>query len=178
MNTGAQLSYSTPMGHRTSTSNVGSKQAGKVFHHKDTAQIMAATHIPYVFTGSEAYPQDLVKKAAKAQWYAQNEGLVYGKILIACPLNWLSEDQDGSNIVGAAVDSCFFPLYEVEHGVTTITYNPEDKNKKVPLIDWLKTMGKTRHMTKPEHVESLNSFEHEVERRWNMLKAKHENPYL
>ena len=71
MNTGAQLSYSTPMGHRTSTSNVGKHQGGKVFHHKDTAQIMAATNIPYVFTGSEALPQDLVKKAAKAQWYAQ-----------------------------------------------------------------------------------------------------------
>ena len=56
MNTGAQLSYSTPMGHRTSTSNVGKHQGGKVFHHKDTAQIMAATNIPYVFTGSEAYP--------------------------------------------------------------------------------------------------------------------------
>jgi pyruvate ferredoxin oxidoreductase alpha subunit len=178
MNTGAQLSYSTPMGHRTSTSNVGSKQGGKVFHHKDTAQIMAATHIPYVFTGSEAFPQDLVRKAAKAQWYAQNEGLVYGKILIACPLNWLSEDEQGSNIVGAAVDSCFFPLYEVEHGVTNITYNPEEKSKKVPLSDWLKTMGKTKHMTKPEYEESYKSFEKEVERRWNMLKAKHENEYL
>ena len=64
----------------------------KLFHHKDTAQIMAATNIPYVFTGSEAYPQDLVKKAAKAQWYAQNVGLVYGKILIACPLNWKSDE--------------------------------------------------------------------------------------
>lgn len=178
MNTGAQLSYSTPMGHRTSTSNVGKHQGGKVFHHKDTAQIMAATHIPYVFTGSEAYPQDLVKKAAKAQWYAQHEGLVYGKILIACPLNWLSDDQEGSNIVGAAVDSCFFPLYEVEHGVTSITYNPEDKSKKIPLSDWLKTMGKTKHLTKPEYEGSLKSFETEVERRWNMLKAKHENAYL
>ena len=29
MNTGAQLSYSTPMGHRTSTSNVGKHQGGK-----------------------------------------------------------------------------------------------------------------------------------------------------
>lgn len=178
MNTGAQLSYSTPMGHRTSTSNVGSKQAGKVFHHKDTAQIMAATHIPYVFTGSESYPQDLVKKAAKAQWYAQNEGLVYGKILITCPLNWLSEDQEGTNIVDEAVNSCFFPLYEVEHGVTTITYNPEEKNKRVPLSDWLKTMGKTKHMTKPENAEALADFEREVDRRWNILKAKHENPYL
>lgn len=178
MNTGAQQSYSTPIGHRTSTSNVGKTKGGKTFQHKDTAQIMAATHIPYVFTGSESFPQDLVKKAAKAQWYAQNEGMVYGKILIACPLNWLSDDQEGSNIVGEAVNSCFFPLYEVEQGVTTITYNPEDKNKKVALSDWLKMMGKTRHMLKPEYAEALQDFEQEVERRWTVLKAKHENPYL
>ncbi|WP_339159671.1 thiamine pyrophosphate-dependent enzyme [Paenibacillus sp. FSL W8-0186] len=178
MNTGAQLSYSTPLGHRTSTSNIGSVQKGKVFHHKDTAQIMAATNIPYVFTGSEAYPQDLVKKAAKAQWYAQNEGLVYGKILIACPLNWISPDDEGTNIVDAAVNSCFFPLYEVEHGSTTITYNPEEKGKRVPLVDWLKTMGKTRHLTKPENSGALAEFEREVNRRWQVLLAKHEHPYL
>lgn len=178
MNTGAQLSYSTPIGHRTSTSNVGKKQAGKLFHHKDTAQIMAATNIPYVFTGSESYPQDLVKKAAKAQWYAQNEGLVYGKILITCPLNWLSEDQEGTNIIDAAVCSNFFPLYEVENGVTSITYNPEEKNKKVTVAEWLGSMGKTKHMTKPENAEALAAFEQEVERRWMRLKAKHENPYL
>jgi pyruvate ferredoxin oxidoreductase alpha subunit len=178
MNTGAQLSYSTPLGHRTSTSNVGKHQGGKLFHHKDTAQIMGATNIPYVFTGSEAYPQDLVKKAAKAQWYAQNQGLVYGKILITCPLNWLSEEKEGSTIIGAAVESCFFPLYEIEEGITTITYNPEEKGKRVPLSDWLKTMGKTKHMVKPEYAEAYKSFEDEVERRWVRLKAKHENPLL
>ncbi|WP_229106471.1 thiamine pyrophosphate-dependent enzyme [Paenibacillus sp. 1001270B_150601_E10] len=178
MNTGAQMSYSTPLGHRTSTSNIGSVQKGKAFHHKDTAQIMAATHIPYVFTGCEANPQDLVKKAAKAQWYAQHEGLVYGKILITCPLNWLSDEKEGTAIIQAAVDSCFFPLYEVEQGITSITYNPEEKNKRIPLSDWLKKMGKTRHLTKPENEASLKAFEEEVERRWNILKAKNENPYL
>lgn len=178
MNTGAQMSYSTPLGHRTSTSNVGSVQRGKGFHHKDTAQIMAATNIPYVFTGSEANPQDLVKKAAKAQWYAQQEGLAYGKILITCPLNWLSDEKDGTSIIQAAVDSCFFPLYEVEQGITTITYDPEEKNKRIALSDWLKQMGKTRHLTKPENEASLHAFEQEVERRWQMLKAKHESPFL
>jgi pyruvate ferredoxin oxidoreductase alpha subunit len=178
MNTGAQLSYSTPLGHRTSTSNIGTHQVGKAFQHKDTPQIMAATNIPYVFTGAESHPQDLLKKAAKAQWYAQNEGLVYGKILITCPLNWLSEDRDGQTIINKAVDSCFFPLYEVEHGVTTITYDPEEKNKRIPVSEWLKMMGKTRHLNKPEHAEVLRAFEDEVERRWRRLKAKHENPYL
>ncbi|MNO27964.1 Pyruvate synthase subunit PorA [compost metagenome] len=178
MNTGAQLSYSTPKGHRTSTSGVGKTQQGKSSHHKDTPQIMAATNIPYVFTGTEAHPQDLVKKAAKAWWYAQNEGLVYGKILSACPLNWMSDDKAGTSIVGTAVDSCFFPLYEIEHGLTTITYDPEAKSQKVELTEWLKEMGKTRHLLKPENETLLKSFQDEVDRRWNLLKIKHAHPEL
>ncbi|MEH7445045.1 thiamine pyrophosphate-dependent enzyme [Bacillus sp. JJ1122] len=178
MNTGSQLSYSTPFGHMTSTSNVGKAQKGKAFHHKDTAQIMASTNIPYVFTGTEAFPQDLVKKAAKAQWYAQNVGTVYGKLLITCPLNWKSEDRYGQTIVEAAVNSNFFPLYEVEEGITNITYDPEAKNKKMPLAEWLKYMGKTKHLLKEENSEMLAEFEQEVEKRWQRLKAKHENEYL
>jgi pyruvate ferredoxin oxidoreductase alpha subunit len=178
MNTGSQLSYSTPMGHMTSTSNVGSFQNGKPFHHKDTAQIMAATHIPYVFTGTEAFDRDLLKKAAKAQWYAKNEGLVYGKILITCPLNWKSKDELGQTIVEAAVNSCFFPLYEVERGITTLTYNPEEKNKRIQVSEWLKLMGKTKHLLKEGSEHMLNMFDQEVERRWRQLNAKHESPYL
>ncbi|WP_100333530.1 thiamine pyrophosphate-dependent enzyme [Bacillus alkalisoli] len=178
MNTGSQLSYSTPMGHMTSTSNVGSFQNGKPFHHKDTAQIMSATHISYVFTGTEAFDRDLLKKAAKAQWYAQNVGLVYGKILITCPLNWKSKDHLGQSIVEAAVNSCFFPLYEVERGITTVTYNPEEKNKRIDVTGWLEMMGKTKHLLKEESKEMLQMFNDEVERRWQQLKAKHESPYL
>lgn len=178
MNTGSQMSYSTPMGHMTSTTNVGKAQQGKAFHHKDTAQIMASTNIPYVFTGTEAFPQDLIKKAAKAQWYAQNVGTVYGKILITCPLNWKSEERFGQTIMEAAVNSCFFPLYEVEQGETTITYNPEDKKKRIPLTDWLAYMGKTKHLLKEENKSMLDDFGREIEARWQRLKAKHENPLL
>ncbi|MFJ5714746.1 thiamine pyrophosphate-dependent enzyme [Neobacillus sp. NPDC093127] len=178
MNTGSQLSYSTPMGHMTSTSNVGSFQNGKPFHHKDTAQIMAATHIPYVFTGTEAFDRDLLKKAAKAGWYAKNEGLVYGKILITCPLNWKSKDELGQTIVEAAVNTCFFPLYEVERGITTITYDPEAKNKRLAVTEWLKLMGKTKHMLNEDSQDMLQMFDDEVERRWKRLKAKDESPYL
>lgn len=176
MNTGSQLSYSTPKGHMTSTSGVGKAQKGKGYHHKDTPQIMASCNIPYVFTGSEAYPMDLIQKAAKAHWYAQNVGCVYGKILITCPLNWKTDDRSGQKTVKTAVDSCFFPLYEIENGVTTITYDPEAKGSRVPVSDWLKVMGKSKHLLKEE--EMLAEFEQEVERRWQRLKAKHENPLL
>ncbi|WAA10786.1 thiamine pyrophosphate-dependent enzyme [Fervidibacillus albus] len=178
MNTGSQQSYSTPIGHMTTTSGVGKNQRGKTFHHKDTPQIMAATGIPYVFTGTEAYPQDLIKKAAKAQWYANHEGVAYGKLLITCPLNWRSNPEDGTEIIKAAVETCFFPLYEIERGKTTITYNPEAKKKKVPVSEWLKYMGKSKHLLKEENKDLLDEFQQIVDFRWNRLKAMHEHPLL
>ena len=178
MNTGSQLSYSTPLGHLTSTSHVGAAELGKAFHHKDTPQIMAATNIPYVFTGVEGYPDDLVSKAAKAQWYAQHEGTVYGKILIGCPLNWKTEDRVGVDVVQAAVDSCFFPLYEVERGITHITYDPEPIGRRLAVADWLKLMGKTKHLCQPGNEATLAAIEAEVQRRWLRLQAKDKDPLL
>jgi pyruvate ferredoxin oxidoreductase alpha subunit len=178
MNTGSQLSYSTPMGHMTSTSHVGTAEAGKDTHHKDTIQIMAATYIPYVFSAVEAFPDDLLRKAAKAQWYARNEGMVYGKILISCPLNWRSDDRIGLETVQAAVDSCFFPLYEVERGKTRINYDPDEVGRRVAMRDWLALMGKTAHLTRPAYAAELQTVEAEVERRWQRLKAMHAHPLL
>ncbi len=178
MNTGAQLSYSTPLGHRTSTSEVGKALPGKLYHHKDTAQIFAACHLPYVFTASEGYPEDLMRKAAKAQWYAKREGMIYGKILSFCPLNWRCADDAAQNVLQAAVDCCFFPLYEVEKGKTTVTYDPDAIGKRIPVTDWLKQMGKTRHLLTPKNAEFLKAVEEETNRRWRRLQAMHQQPEL
>jgi pyruvate ferredoxin oxidoreductase alpha subunit len=178
MNTGAQLSYSTPFGHRTSTSEVGPSMPGKRYHHKDTAQIFSSCHIPYVFTASEGYPEDLMRKAAKAQWFAKREGLAYGKVLSYCPLNWRTADDGAQPVLQAAVDSCFFPLYEVEHGHTTLTYDPDATGRRHPVSDWLKLMGKTRHLLTPQNVDALNGIQSEVDRRWKRIKAMHEHPEL
>lgn len=178
MNTGAQMSYSTPIGNRTATTNIGKLRVGKQYHHKDTAMIMAGTHMPYIFTGSEAFPEDLVKKGAKAHWYAKHVGAVYGKILIACPLNWKSKDSDGTNVVKAATDACFFPIYEIEQGITNINYDPEAKNKRIAIEEWLGYMGKTTHLLKEENKTMLESMRHEIDRRWDRIKAMNENEHL
>jgi pyruvate ferredoxin oxidoreductase alpha subunit len=178
MNTGAQLSYATPLGHRTSTSEVGGMLPGKRYHHKDTAQIFAACHLPYVFTASEGYPEDLMRKVAKAQYYAKREGLVYGKILSFCPLNWRTADDAAQPVLQAAIDSCFFPLYEVEHGHTTLTYDPEASGRRKPVGDWLKLMGKTKHLLSPANAKHLEGIQTEVDRRWARIKALHEHPLL
>jgi pyruvate ferredoxin oxidoreductase alpha subunit len=178
MNTGAQLSYSTPFAHRTSTSEVGGELPGKRYHHKDTAQIFASCHLPYVFTASEGYPEDLMRKVAKAQYYAKREGLVYGKILSFCPLNWRTADDAAQPVLQAAIDSCFFPLYEVEHGHTSLTYDPEAGGRRRPVADWLKMMGKTKHIVAPANAEVLHGIQGEVDRRWSRIKAMHEHPLL
>lgn len=178
MNTGAQLSYSTPLGHRTSTSEVGSELAGKKYHHKDTPQIFAACHLPYVFTASEGYPEDLMRKVAKAQRYARTEGMVYGKILSYCPLNWRTDDDQAQPVLQAAVDSCFFPLYEVEHGHTAITYDPDAIGRRRPVTEWLGLMGKTRHLLTPRNAPIVAAIQQETDRRWRRLRAMNDAPEL
>lgn len=178
MNTGGQMSYTTPMGRSTSTSHSGGKFIGKSFHHKDTAAIMAATGIPYVFTAIEGYGDDLIKKAAKAQWYAKNRGMTFGKILVACPLNWGSEERYGQSILQAAVDTCFFPLFEIEDGITKLNHDPEALGRKQAVGQWLKMLGKSKHLLSPDHADALVAFQTEIDRRWARLKALSEHPLL
>ena len=172
MNTGYQLSYSTPMGARSSTSHLGKNQYGKTFFHKDMPHIMAAANIPYVATAAESNPPDFIKKAAKAAWYAKNEGVAYLKALSACPLNWNDRPDKERDVIGAAVDCCFFPLYEVEHGKTSLNYDPEKTGKKIPVVDWLSMMGRTKHLCREEYQEIAQELQKEVDRRFQCIKEK------
>lgn len=178
MNTGYQLSYSTPMGAKSSTSHIGKAQYGKTFFHKDTPEIMAATHIPYVATVAESNPTDFIKKAAKAAAYSKEFGTAYIKAISACPLNWNDKPNLERSVIAAAVDCCYFPLYEVEQGITSLSYDPISKNKKIPVIDWLSMMGRTKHLVKEEYADIVSDIQSEIDRRYARLKARAENPIL
>ncbi len=172
MNTGYQLSYSTPLGARSSTSHIGKEQYGKTFFHKDMPQLMAATGIPYVATVAESNPTDFIKKAAKAAYYAKTTGTAYLKALSACPLNWNDKPQTERRVIEAAVNCCYFPLYEVEQGVTRLSYDPGKIGKKLPVLDWLAMMGRTRHLQKAEYTEVVKRLQDETDRRFAALKKK------
>lgn len=178
MNTGYQLSYSTPMGAKSATSHLGSFQQGKAFFNKDMPQIMAATGMPYVATAAESDPTDFIRKAAKAQYYAKKEGTAYIKCLSACPLNWGDQPNTERRVISAAVDCCYFPLIEIEKGKTHLTYDPETKGRKCPVSDWLKMMGRTRHLCSEAYQQILAEIQNEVDRRWRRLKALSEHPLL
>ncbi len=178
MNTGYQLSYSTPKGAKSSTSHTGKNQYGKKFFHKDSPMLMAATNLPYVATVAESNPVDFIKKAAKAKYYANECGTAYIKALSACPLNWSDKPSTERKVISAAVDCCYFPLFEMENGFTSLSYDPEKMQKKIPVLDWLTMMGRTKHLAKEPYQDIVREIQDEVDRRWERLKARAEHPLL
>ena len=172
MNTGYQLSYSTPLGAKSSTSQVGKTQYGKNFFHKDMVSIMKATGMPYLATVAESHPTDFMKKAAKAAYYAKTTGTAYVKAISACPLNWNDKPATERKIIEMAVDCCYFPLYEVEQGVTRLSYDPEKAGKKIPVAEWLSMMGRTKHLLKEEYREVREALQQETDRRYQELKKQ------
>lgn len=178
MNTGYQLSYSTPLGAKSATSHLGKKQWGKTFFHKDMPRIMAASGMPYVATAAESDPNDFIKKAAKAQYYAKHYGTAYVKCLSACPLNWGDKPNTERDVIAAAVRSCYFPLYEVERGITTLTVDPERAEQKIPVSEWLSMMGRTKHLSREDYHDICAQIQNEVDLRWHRLKAMAEHPEL
>lgn len=166
MNTGYQYSYTTPLGAKSATSHIGSSEKGKPYMPKDTPKLFAATNINYVATVAESNPQDFIVKAKKAQYYADNYGLAYIKAISACPLNWQDEPRYERNVIKKAVDSCYFPLYEVERGEVRLNYKPKEK---LPVIDFLSAMGRTRHLAKEEYKDIVERVQQAVDIKWEEL---------
>ena len=59
-----------------------------------------------------------------------------------------------------------------------MSFDPETKNKKIPVSDWLKMMGRTRHLCEDKYTDVLNSIQQEVDIRWKRLKTMSEHPEL
>lgn len=167
MNTGYQHSYSTPDGATSSTSHspVNSRQ----HNFKNTPFILAAAGASYVATVAESNVVDFRKKAKKAASYANAGHFAYIKALSACPLNWGDTPSTERQNIETAVNSCFFPLYEIENNKILITYNPEKLQKKCNVSEWFKYMKRTKHLIKEEFKDTLNEIQDNIDKRWNML---------
>jgi pyruvate ferredoxin oxidoreductase beta subunit len=163
MNTGVQRSSSTPYGAASSTTPVGKVLHGKSQFQKDLTAIVAAHNIPYAAQASAAYWADMTKKTKKA---FDTEGPTFINTISNCNLGWKNKPQDTVKILKMAVDTCYWPLFEVENGEWRLTYRPKEK---VPIIEWFKLQGRFKHLLKPENKELVDAFQAEVDRRWERL---------
>ena len=164
MNTGIQRSSATPKFADTTTSPAGSVIPGKMQPRKDLTEIMEAHHLPYVAqTAAYMNFKDLYEKAEKAIY---TEGPTFLNILAPCPRGWGYPTEDLMQINKLAVETCYWPLYEIENGKYKITYKPA---KKIPIEEFLKPQKRFKHMFKPGNEWMIKEFQDEVDRRWEAL---------
>jgi pyruvate ferredoxin oxidoreductase beta subunit len=166
MKTGIQRSSATPRGANTTTSPAGTESYGKKQYRKDLSAVMVAHEIPYVAQASPSNWNDLVTKVKKA---LAVEGPAFMNIIQPCVLGWKYPSDQSIELAKLAVDTCFWPLYEVENGEYKLTYRPKEKK---PVEDWLKRQGRFRHLFKPENAEILKEIQEDIDTRWSRLLAK------
>lgn len=167
MNTGIQRSSATPMYADTTTTPVGSQSNGKLQNRKDLASIIAAHDVPYVGRSTLLGNfKDLHTKAEKAIY---TEGACFLNVMAPCPRGWRYPTEDIMEICKLGVETCYWPLFEVDHGKWILNYEPK---KKLPIEDFLRPQGRFKHLFKKGNEELLVQFQEEVDRRWEELQFR------
>jgi pyruvate ferredoxin oxidoreductase beta subunit len=165
MNTGIQRSGATPRGAFTTTAPAGKVSSGKGQSKKDLTAIVVAHGAPYVAQASPHRARDLMRKVQKA---VATEGPCFLNIISPCPRGWRYEPDKTMRIAELACDTCVWPLYEVENGKTTVNYKPKEKK---PVVEWLKSQGRFRHLFTPRNEHLVAEIQKEVDAKWDRLLA-------
>lgn len=164
MNTGIQRSSATPKFADCTTSPAGKKIPGKLQWRKELTDIMASHHLPYVAqTAATSNMKDLYEKAEKAIY---TKGPCFLNVLAPCPRGWQYNTPDLMKINKLAVETCFWPLYEVIDGKYVVNYKPKNK---LPVSDFLKPQGRFKHLFRPGSEYMLEEIQNEVDKRWEAL---------
>jgi len=162
-NTGVQRSSATPEGAWTTTTPVGPASPGKTGPKKDLIAFGLAHHIEYAATASAAYWNDFITKMQKA---AAVDGPALIHVISPCPLGWRFPTDQTIKMARLAVQTRYFPLYEVEKGRYKLSANPHE----TPVEDFLKMQGRFSHLFKPEYAHELEALKSQIDARWLALQ--------
>jgi pyruvate ferredoxin oxidoreductase beta subunit len=169
MNTGVQRSGATPFGASTTTSPAGLESFGKAQQRKDMTAIAVAHGVPYA---AQACGCDWHDLSAKAERAAAADGPAFLNVLTDCPVGWGHEPRLSQRILTAAVESRFWPLYEVVDGRSRLTYEPD---RPVPVEEWLAPQRRFAHLLRPENQALLDAIQERVNADWTALVARCES---
>ena len=160
MNTGIQRSSSTPFGAATSTTPAGSKIPGKQNFQKNLTEILVGHEIPYVAQANIGFHRDLLKKVEKA---LAIDGPTFINVLAPCHRGWRINPADSLKYAKLAVETCMWPIFEVEDGKYKLSRKPKEK---LPIEEWLKGQGRFSHIFKPENAGMIESLQANVDKKW------------
>ena len=167
MNTGTQRSSATPQYADTTTTPAGSVSDGKVQVRKDLTAIMAEHHIPYA--AQSTFTSNFKDLHTKAERAIYTPGAAFLNVMSPCPRGWGYDPSELMTICKLAVDTCYWPLYEVIDGKWMLNYVPK---KKLPIEDFLRSQKRFKHLFKPGREELLVQFQAEVDRQWEALRRR------
>ncbi len=165
-NTGGQRSGATPFGANTTTEPAGKVKQGKEVFRKRLTEIAAAHGIPYVAQASVSNVMDLYNKAKKA---FETKGPKFMLVLSPCTTLWRFKPDETIEIAKLAVESRFWPLYEIENGKYRLNYEP---SKKVPVEDFLRTQKRFAHLFKPENKPIIEKIQRRADEEWEKLMER------
>lgn len=168
MNTGYQRSSATPFGAVTTTTPVGKKIKGKIQRRKNLTRIVEAHDIPYLAQGTPGYYNDLINKAKKA---FETEGPAFLNVIQPCIPGWKIAPHTTMELAKAAVDTAYWPAYEVEKGKLKITVKPKIKKT---LTEFIKHQGRFAHLLKPENKPLLETLQSQIDEDWQKLLEREE----
>ena len=83
-----------------------------------------------------------------------------------CPRGWVYPTEDLMRINKLAMDTCYWPLYEVIDGKYTVNYKPKNR---LPIEEFLKPQKRFAHMFKPGNEWMIEEFQKEVDSRFQAL---------
>lgn len=165
MNTGVQRSGSTPQFAYTTTT-----PKGKIMQKKDMPRILEAHGIPYVATASAGYPIDLYEKVKKAK-DLDIKGTKYIHVMAPCAPGWGFDPKWTIEIGRLAVQTGFWPLYEVIEGKFALSkdgkryLNPE---KRKPIEDYLTMQKRFATITEDE----IDQYKEYITRLWENISKR------
>ena len=167
MNTGVQRSGATPKGAQTTTAPIGKQSVGKKQYPKDLTAIVVAHRIPFVAQASPSHWNDLITKSEKA---FSVDGPAFMNVISPCPLGWAHPPEKTIEVAKLAVDTCFWPLFEVANGTTwKLSYKPATKK---PVTEYFKTQVRFRHLLRPENVAIVEEIQKRIDDDWAALLKK------
>ncbi len=123
-----------------------------------------------------------VAQAASTHWHdlsvkvehaVESDGPALLNVLTDCPVGWGHDPQLTRHVIDAAVETRFWPLYEVVDGRYRLTYRPGD----APVEDWLGSQQRFAHLFRPENAHLIRQIQDQVDSEWVELLARcHEAP--
>ncbi|HII14740.1 MAG TPA: pyruvate ferredoxin oxidoreductase [Nanoarchaeota archaeon] len=163
MNTGNQRSSGTPYGANTTTTPVGSVLKGNMLSRKDIVRIAAAHNIPYVAQAAVHNWPDLFEKAKKA--FAA-DGPAFLNVFSPCQLNWGIGTDFAIEISKLAVNTNFWPLFEIEKGSYKLNFRPANP---LPITEFIKPQKRFRHLLEPGNKPIIDKMQEETSMEWEKL---------